>query len=201
MLGSSKCVLNNLNHAQLASKHECPYDPKGYFVVKGTEKVMLIQEQISKNRIIVEMKDDILISQVTSSTHQNKTRTDVWLKNNKFYLKQNQFSELIPIAIVFKGMGIESDQEIAQLIGTDEKILEFIALSIQEGHEKNVLTQQQALQYLGEKINSKINRDSDDVSKSKADEAFDFLQNLVIAHVECTPNNFLSKARYLALMV
>jgi DNA-directed RNA polymerase III subunit RPC2 len=44
MLGSSKCVLNNLSHAQLATKHECPYDPRGYFVVKGTEKVMLIQE-------------------------------------------------------------------------------------------------------------------------------------------------------------
>ena len=29
-------------------------DPGGYFVVKGTEKVILVQEQLSKNRIIVE---------------------------------------------------------------------------------------------------------------------------------------------------
>lgn len=27
----------------------------GYFVVKGTEKVILVQEQLSKNRIIVEV--------------------------------------------------------------------------------------------------------------------------------------------------
>jgi DNA-directed RNA polymerase beta subunit len=33
---------------------ECPLDPGGYFVVKGTEKVILVQEQLSKNRIIVE---------------------------------------------------------------------------------------------------------------------------------------------------
>lgn len=26
----------------------------GYFIIKGTEKVILIQEQLSKNRIIVE---------------------------------------------------------------------------------------------------------------------------------------------------
>lgn len=42
MLGSSKCVLNGNTMAELASKHECPYDPRGYFIVKGTEKVMLI---------------------------------------------------------------------------------------------------------------------------------------------------------------
>jgi DNA-directed RNA polymerase beta subunit len=31
-----------------------PIGPGGYFVVKGTEKVILVQEQLSKNRIIVE---------------------------------------------------------------------------------------------------------------------------------------------------
>ena len=40
---------------QLAAIKECPYDPGGYFIVKGVEKVILIQEQLSKNRIIVEL--------------------------------------------------------------------------------------------------------------------------------------------------
>ena len=30
---------------------ECPYDPGGYFVIKGVEKVILMQEQLSKVRI------------------------------------------------------------------------------------------------------------------------------------------------------
>src|ERR1700722_8856842 len=54
MLRSSKCVLTGKNDAQLARMTECPLDPGGYFVVKGTEKVILVQEQLSKNRIIVE---------------------------------------------------------------------------------------------------------------------------------------------------
>ncbi len=33
---------------------ECPYDPGRYFIVKGVEKVILIQEQLSKNRVIIE---------------------------------------------------------------------------------------------------------------------------------------------------
>lgn len=50
----NKCVLSGRNDAQLARMQECPLDPGGYFVVKGTEKVILVQEQLSKNRIIVE---------------------------------------------------------------------------------------------------------------------------------------------------
>lgn len=54
MLRSRKCVLTGKNDSQLARMTECPLDPGGYFVVKGTEKVILVQEQLSKNRIIVE---------------------------------------------------------------------------------------------------------------------------------------------------
>lgn len=55
MLRSSHCVLRNRNEAELARMRECPLDPGGYFIVKGTEKVILVQEQLSKNRIIVEV--------------------------------------------------------------------------------------------------------------------------------------------------
>lgn len=34
----------------------------GYFIVKGVEKVILIQEQLSKNRIIVEVDDKQIFS-------------------------------------------------------------------------------------------------------------------------------------------
>jgi DNA-directed RNA polymerase III subunit RPC2 len=54
MLRSNKCVLAGKTPKDLAEMKECPLDPGGYFVVKGTEKVILVQEQLSKNRIIVE---------------------------------------------------------------------------------------------------------------------------------------------------
>jgi DNA-directed RNA polymerase III subunit RPC2 len=54
MLGASNCWLQGLTHEQLARVKECPYDPRGYFIIKGVEKVLLIQEQMSKNRIIIE---------------------------------------------------------------------------------------------------------------------------------------------------
>ena len=48
MLRSEKCVLNGKNNDELAQMKECTYDPGGYFVVKGVEKVILMQEQLSK---------------------------------------------------------------------------------------------------------------------------------------------------------
>ena len=54
MLGASNCWLQGLSLEELARAKECPYDPRGYFIIKGVEKVLLIQEQMSKNRIIIE---------------------------------------------------------------------------------------------------------------------------------------------------
>lgn len=71
-----------------------------------------------------------LSAQVTSSTLTQKTRTTITYKNAKFYLKQNSFSDDIPISIIFKAMGMESDQEIAHMVGTDTKYLEKLSLSL-----------------------------------------------------------------------
>ena len=54
-------------------------DPGGYFVVKGQEKVILIQEQLSKNRIIVDRDPKGNIhSSVTSSTKPAAGRNKPW---------------------------------------------------------------------------------------------------------------------------
>eukprot|EP01048_Picozoa_sp_COSAG05_P018671 COSAG05_NODE_2773_length_2659_cov_19.125781_1_plen_289_part_10 len=113
MLRSSHCILSGEDHAGLARMKECPYDSGGYFVIKGTEKVVLIQEQLSKNRILVESdgKGDVTAS-VTSSTHMHKTRTALIVKNGQIKLKHNSLVEEVPVVVVMKAMGIETDMEI-----------------------------------------------------------------------------------------
>ena len=95
MLRSANCVLAGKSEAELAKLNECPHDPGGYFVVRGTEKVILIQEQMSKNRMIVEQdKSGMLTCQVTSSTHNVKSRTNVNMKGGRYYLKQNLLGKI-----------------------------------------------------------------------------------------------------------
>lgn len=94
MLRSSNCVLANKSEYELAKMNECPLDPGGYFVVKGQEKVILIQEQLSKNRMIVEEAKFGVQCQVTSSTHEKKSRTTVFVKGNKYFMGHNSFTDV-----------------------------------------------------------------------------------------------------------
>ena len=74
------------------------------------------QEQLSKNRMIVEVdRLGMVTCQVTSSTHGTKSRTNITTKAGRYYLKHNSMEKDVPVAIVFKAMGVTSDQEIVQV--------------------------------------------------------------------------------------
>ncbi|XP_037499224.1 DNA-directed RNA polymerase III subunit RPC2 [Rhipicephalus sanguineus] len=210
MLRSAKCVLADKTHFQMSQLNECPYDPGGYFVVNGVERVILMQEQLSKNRMFVEEdRKTGVMCQVTSSTHERKSRTVIGAKQGRYVLKHNCFTEDIPVAIIFKAMGLVCDQSIVQMIGTSEDVQAAIALSLEESHRVKVFTQTQALQYLGNRLKHRRMQFAGEGEaggggsqrKSSVDEARDILANTVLAHVPVEDFNFRIKCFYLAIMV
>ncbi|XP_015694372.2 DNA-directed RNA polymerase III subunit 2 [Oryza brachyantha] len=196
MLRSYACVLNGRDEAELARYGECPLDPGGYFIVKGTEKVILIQEQLSKNRIIIDTDSKRrVIASVTSSTHEIKSKTVIFMEKEKIYLQLNQFTKPIPIIVVMKAMGMESDQEVVQMVGRDPRYGDLLYPSIQECAFERIYTQKQALQYMDDKVmypgtgNQKEGR-----SKS-------ILRDVFVAHVPVNSGNFRPKCIYTAVML
>ena len=96
----------------------------GYFVIKGAEKVVLIQEQACQNRILVAKdKTGSFACSVQSSSDESKTQTNLLQKKNKIYLKQNKLKDPVNVVIIFKALGIERDQEIAELVACEETTL------------------------------------------------------------------------------
>ncbi|KAK2188772.1 hypothetical protein NP493_123g07008 [Ridgeia piscesae] len=200
MLRSSNCVLTNKTPAELAKLNECPIDPGGYFITRGTEKVILIQEQLSKNRMIVESdKKGNATCSVTSSTHERKSKTNIVMKANRYYLKHNTLSEDMPIVIILRAMGIESDQEVVQMVGSEESVMVAIAPCLEECHRAQVFTQTQALTYIGNRI--RLRRMWGGPKKSKMEESREILANVILAHVPVIEWNFKVKAAYTALML
>lgn len=111
MLRSSRCVLHGASDSELVACNECPLDPGGYFVIRGTEKVILIQEQLSKNRILVETDSDRdVMASVTSTDSERKTMTKLRHKRGVFQLQHNIFEKPVNLALVFRALGVESDQ-------------------------------------------------------------------------------------------
>ena len=49
MLRSTYCLLNGLTDRDLTKLNECPLDPGGYFVINGSEKVLIAQEKMATN--------------------------------------------------------------------------------------------------------------------------------------------------------
>ena len=107
MLRSTKCVLASASEGEMASKGECSIDCGGYFIVRGVEKVILVQEQLSKNRVIVEIDRKHQVgANVTSSTHERKVRTSIIVKGHRLYIKHNNLSEDVSVVIFMRAMGM-----------------------------------------------------------------------------------------------
>jgi len=49
MLRSTYCLLSGLTDRDLTELNECPLDPGGYFVINGSEKVLIAQEKMATN--------------------------------------------------------------------------------------------------------------------------------------------------------
>lgn len=198
MLRSNKCILYDADESKMAKLNECPLDPGGYFIVNGTEKVILVQEQLSKNRIIVEAdeKKGIVQASVTSSTHERKSKTYVITKNGKIYLKHNSIAEEIPIAIVLKACGILSDLEIMQLVcGNDSSYQDIFAVNLEESSKLDIYTQQQALEYIGAKVKTMRRQ-----KLTILQEGIEAIATTVIAHLTVEALDFREKALYIAMM-
>ncbi|AJU02406.1 CPA_1a_G0051420.mRNA.1.CDS.1 [Saccharomyces cerevisiae] len=198
MLRSNKCILYDADESKMAKLNECPLDPGGYFIVNGTEKVILVQEQLSKNRIIVEAdeKKGIVQASVTSSTHERKSKTYVITKNGKIYLKHNSIAEEIPIAIVLKACGILSDLEIMQLVcGNDSSYQDIFAVNLEESSKLGIYTQQQALEYIGAKVKTMRRQ-----KLTILQEGIEAIATTVIAHLTVEALDFREKALYIAMM-
>ncbi|XXG97729.1 DNA repair protein rhp57 [Hypoxylon texense] len=208
MLRSNKCRLYGANNAQMELMNECPLDPGGYFIINGTEKVILVQEQLSKNRVIVEAdeKNSIITASVTSSTHERKSKTYVTLKKDRIVLQHNVLIEAIPIVIVLKALGGLSDFEIMQLIAGDYGIFQDdFAVNFEEATKAGVFTQQQALDYIGSrvKMGGRVKQPGGPLQarRSTIEEGLDALANIIIAHIPVEGLDFYPKAIYIALMV
>lgn len=201
MLRSSKCVLSNRSDFEMSQMNECPHDPGGYFVVRGQEKVILIQEQMSWNKMITEDYNGMMQCIVASSTHEKKSRTIVLCRGGKYYLRHNSMVDDIPVAIIFKAMGITADQEIMQFIGADEYTQNRFGPSLLEVVNNKIFTQQRALEYMGSKLIAKRFTTAATKHMTPSDEARELLASTILAHVPAENYSFKTKAIYVALMV
>jgi len=206
MLRSSVCTLHGMSASEMEKLGECPYDPGGYFIVKGTERVLMMQEQPLTNRIIVECDSKKAIQAfVTSYTADNKSRCVICphpsTRKHGLYVKHSAFKDLIPVSIMMKAMGVQSDMEILQMVGIERRYLDSLMPSLREVHEQGIFSQKSALQYLNSRLKYKDKGNDKKLGPNRDMDAKEVLHRQILSHIDCPSNNLAPKIRYLGLMI
>jgi DNA-directed RNA polymerase II subunit RPB2 len=124
MLRSEVCRLFNKDNNSIMGLNECPQDQGGYFIINGSEKVILAQERRANNLVFVFKKTIgkfAYMAEVGSQVERgNKPPSTLYMKlwnreNNKKFgssvvVTLPYVRKEIPIVIVFRALGIESER-------------------------------------------------------------------------------------------
>ena len=123
MLQSKLCVLHGKSKTMLREMGECAHDQGGYFVVDGSEKVIVSHERKAENKLyIVENNDGVVklsaqIKSVPDDSFKFARTTVVNLRESgEIMVRLPMLGHQIPLFIVFRLLGIESDKDILHYI-------------------------------------------------------------------------------------
>ncbi len=120
MLKSKNCHLNELSKEELIKNGEDPDDPGGYFIINGTEKVIIDMEDLAANRFMVE-KQTTGPSAWTGKLFSERGSYRIphqieKLKDGIFYLTFTRVKR-VPLIAVIKALGMTKDEEIMKAVG------------------------------------------------------------------------------------
>ena len=134
MLHSRYCILHNKPKDFLREAGECPYDNGGYFIVDGAEKILITRQEQAFNTLYITPQTDpkvaifASISCLSAKTRQVK-RVAISLTREMDKEKAPSYSTIhvslpfvrksIPLFVLFRALGIQSDEEILKMIFPD----------------------------------------------------------------------------------
>jgi len=239
MVHSNMCYLNSIPMEALKQFGESKYEPGGYFIIDGREKVILGLERKAENIIFLNNITDATTSLKYTKTAEIKCRSNdafSFARTNKLqletsgcitfrigqqraFIKERDLPQQgfgfrdVPVFILFRFLGVESDEEIIKLIMGDgnneltQKLGKLLKASINDPYIKyfNVYSKQDAENYLEPLVTrSNINISSDklqEIQKGKEKRLaflFQTMDSDLFPHIG---NNNKHKAYYLAYVV
>jgi DNA-directed RNA polymerase II subunit RPB2 len=201
MLKSNICVLNQYKHFENTQTGECRFDAGGYFIINGSEKTVLGQERAAENRVYCfninkndtkyTWKAEIKSVPDFKCISPKQINMMISSKNNGFgnaiCVELPRIKQPIPLFVVFRALGIVSDQEICEKILlniADEKtkpMLEALQASVIEANK--YLTQDECVRHITSyAMYTPINMDKDTGAAKKLEFTMEILNNDLFPH-------------------
>jgi len=207
MLKSEVCVLQQYGHVPPTVTKECEFDPGGYFIINGSEKTCIGQERAAEN--LVQCFNTEKNINKWSWTAEIKSVPDfksispkqismmIASKNNGFgnslFLQIPRIKQPIPLFIVFRAIGVNTDKDICELVVLNvkdlvakketDKIIMALRASIVEA--STCMTKEDALAYITSyAMYTPINMDKDTGHRKKHEFTVDVLETDLFPHCQ-----------------
>jgi DNA-directed RNA polymerase II subunit RPB2 len=171
-------------HIKQDVKKECKFDPGGYFIVNGAEKIIMSMEKMVDNKILVFTKNDPSFEGGLIYTAQINSKRNDWSdnlqiltirnrKDNVFTISTSSQLVDIPIFILMRALGVEEDQKIISHITydlEDTQMLNLLRPSVIHSMDENsnvIRTKEEAIEYLITKLrrNKRISQSDEALAK------------------------------------
>jgi DNA-directed RNA polymerase subunit B len=184
----------------LRIKGEDPQDPGGYFIVNGTERVLVCLEDLAPNRVMVESEQryqrQTELAKVFSQREGFRALTVVEKKKDGILqVSIPVASGQVPLAVLMMALGMESADDIMQAITNDPEMQNLILANIEEIHStEGIYTTQEALEYMERRFAA---GQSKEYRKKRINYILD---NTLLPHLSTTYEARLKKAVFLGRM-
>jgi DNA-directed RNA polymerase subunit B len=204
MLKSAFCRLSAMTPEELVDAGEDPNDPGGYFIINGSERVLVTQEDLAPNRILIE--------EATSSsacTHMAKVfstargfRAPVTMERRSDHTFRVSFPSVpgkIPLVVLMRALGLVTDREIVAAITDDptlaqELIPSFHAAESLVAPKDPKVTRENALDYIGKRVAVGQTKDY------RLRRAEQVLNRYLLPHIGTDSGSAVNKAHYVGQM-
>jgi DNA-directed RNA polymerase subunit B len=155
MVKSNACVLHNLPDTKLIELGEDPKDPGGYFVINGSERVIIGLEDLSYNKIIVDMEETtgnlVYKAKVYSSIVGYRAKLELIMRPDGSIVAKIPGSPVdIPLITSIRALGLESDKDIADGVSLNSIIQDELEPSFEKAGE--IVTSRDAIVYISKRI-------------------------------------------------
>lgn len=154
MLGSKSCNLCGISSEEAIEAKEDPLDPGAYFIINGTERVVVTLEDLAPNKIFVECDvrygDSIEVAKVFSQRKGYRALTIVE-RNRKSILEVSfpSISGRLNFITLERALGLKTDEDIVNAVSDDPEIVKFILENLEECE---VETMEEAMEVIGKKV-------------------------------------------------
>lgn len=198
MVKSSICPLSRMTPEELAAIGEDPLDPGGYFIINGSERVIVAIEDLSPNKVLVTVKDQRENPQYSamllSSMQGRMSKVEVTYKpGGPIKVFFSRIYKGIPLIVMLRALGLTKDSEIVNLISNNPSIQELLEPSFREA--EGIETADSALVYVGNRIAFGY---AEEYRKQRAEQMID---NIFMLHIGTTPDARYKKGILLCDMV